>query len=151
MDPVASGSSLPSELDFFGTSAASPDPNDRAAAKKSKKRKRAADAAGALSSLRPFLTQNSWSNPLRHEAAAEAAGIDYPAFLRQHRIKYTGLDPPNPIISFAELASTHNCPDSLSLNWEKMGLDKPTGVQLAAWGVMLQVRRLRVDCAESQS
>ena len=63
-------------------------------------------------------------------AAAEIAGVDYPTLLRQHRIKFTGLKPPNPIISFADLTASHACTLSLSANWEKMGLKAPTGIQI---------------------
>lgn len=72
------------------------------------------------------------------------AGIDYPTLLRQYRIKFTGLEPPNPITSIPELAS--KLPEeSLEIlrligdNWKSMGLKKPTGIQMASWGVMLEV------------
>lgn len=75
---------------------------------------------------------------------ALAAGIDYPALLRQHRIKFTGLEPPNPITSIPELASklSEDSLEALRLigdNWKSMGLKKPTGIQMASWGVMLEV------------
>ncbi|ORY56786.1 P-loop containing nucleoside triphosphate hydrolase protein [Leucosporidium creatinivorum] len=128
--PVASTStSLPSELDFFGTDQPAADEAvDRATAKKNRKRKRAEDAA----------------------AAAEAAGIDYPALLRQHRIKLTGLEPPNPVASFAELTSSHNCPQLIADNWSKMGMKAPTGIQMASWGIMLEKRDV-LACAPTGS
>lgn len=76
-------------------------------------------------------------------AIALATGIDYPLLLRQQRIKYTGLEPPNPITSIPELVTrledTVECVGLLRENWEKMGLKKPTAIQMAAWGVMLEV------------
>lgn len=66
--------------------------------------------------------------------------MDYPALLRQHRIKLTGLDAPNPIASFADLTANHACPQLIADNWVKMGMNNPTGIQMASWGIMLEVR-----------
>ncbi|KAI5479489.1 ATP-dependent rna helicase rok1 [Pseudohyphozyma bogoriensis] len=130
--PVASSSAaLPSELDFFGTAKEDTpevaELDERAEKKKNKKRKRAEEAA----------------------AAADAAGMDWAAFLRSHRIKYTGLDAPNPVTSIADL-TTRGCPKILSENWKRMGLTLPTAVQMASWGVMLEKRDL-LACAPTGS
>lgn len=69
-------------------------------------------------------------------AAADAAEVDYAALMRQHKIKLTGLEPPNPIASLDALPDGS---DVLKANWRKMGMDNPTAIQLAAWGVMIAV------------
>lgn len=74
-------------------------------------------------------------------AVADAADVDYAALLRQYRIKLTGLDPPNPVTSLAEIVGTQQCPRVLADNWDRMGFKSPTGIQLASWGVMLNVRQ----------
>lgn len=66
----------------------------------------------------------------------EVVTVDYPALLRKHKIKFTGLEPPNPILALAQLA---NCPPCVVANWEKMGLSQPTAVQMASWGIILEV------------
>lgn len=79
----------------------------------------------------------------------ELAEIDYPSILRKHRIKLTGLDCPNPVLSITQLFTEGEKlgldldNDSIRVvrsNWEKMGLGIPTAVQMAAWGIMLDVR-----------
>ena len=77
----------------------------------------------------------------------EVAPIDYALLLRQHRIKLTGIDPPNPITSFAALSSRFpEQQESIALlekNWRgDMQLGEPTGVQMTAWSIMLSVRLL---------
>lgn len=93
---------------------------DRALLKKQKKRRRAEEAA----------------------AASAVAAIDYPAFLRQHKIKCTGLEVPHPVISWADLTRSQAMSVAMSGSWDKMGMRDPTAIQMAAWGVMLEVRTL---------
>ena len=114
--PLPSTSKLPLELDFFGTTPAVDELSERAQLKKDKKRKRAQVAA-----------------------ESESAATDYAAFNRQHRIKFDGLDPPNPITSLDDLAR-HACPPVVLANWAKLALGAPTPIQMASWGCMLAVR-----------
>ncbi|GAA6011064.1 hypothetical protein JCM10207_005483 [Rhodosporidiobolus poonsookiae] len=137
--PQASTSTtLPSELDFFGQPVeAAPSPaaaaNDGKDAKKQKKRKRA------------------------QEPEATAAPVDYPALLRRHRIKLTGLDLPDPVASVddavARAQTAGGDAEALQVlkdNWAAMGMKEPTAVQLASWGVMLANRDL-LACAPTGS
>lgn len=87
------------------------------------------------------------------------AEIDYPLILRKHRIKFTGLECPNPVMSITQLFTQgekfgldleNESNKVLRSNWETMGLGTPTAVQMAAWGIMLDVRshiitRFRLD------
>lgn len=82
-------------------------------------------------------------------ATAIESGIDYQLLLKQNKIKFTGLDSPNPIISLAELSLKlpQHAKDEGRLgliidNWNKMGLKKPTSIQMASWGVMLEVNSI---------
>ncbi|KPV72984.1 uncharacterized protein RHOBADRAFT_55231 [Rhodotorula graminis WP1] len=85
--------------------------------------------------------------------AAQPVAVDYPALLRHHKIKYSGLDLPNPVASLDDLV--HRAPhrDSalrLASRWTAMGMKDPTGVQMAAWGTMLAGRDI-LACAPTGS
>ena len=144
--PKASGSTLPTELDFFGSPASgtATAAGGKKEAKKLKKFRRNEEAA--RSSLSCPISLVSTDELIRATVKEELAEIDYPAILRKHRIKFTGLDCPNPILSITQLF-TEGGKLGLDLevrvvrsNWEKMGLGLPTAVQMAAWGIMLHVR-----------
>ncbi|KAJ8291576.1 ATP-dependent RNA helicase ROK1 [Rhodotorula toruloides] len=142
-DPVASTSTaLPSELDFFGASAVdggAGTAEDRKAKKKERKRKRAEEAAGADS--------------------AASTSADYPALLRRHKIKLTGLDLPDPVASVDDVVRRRRVAggdaaaegaEVLAQKWKSLGLKDPTGVQMAAWGTMLAGRDI-LACAPTGS
>ncbi|BGP52138.1 RNA-dependent ATPase rok1 [Rhodotorula kratochvilovae] len=137
--PVASTSALPDALDFFAApasadSAATPSKDQRKKDKKDRKRKRTDDAALA-------------------DAAAAAPPVDYAALLRKHKIKFTGLDLPDPVASLTDLVSRapdHETALRLARRWQAMGMKDPTGVQMAAWGTMLAGRDI-LACAPTGS
>ncbi|BGP28042.1 ATP-dependent RNA helicase rok1 [Rhodotorula toruloides] len=142
-DMVASTSTaLPDELDFFGVTVGeggAGTAEDRKAKKKERKRKRAEETAGADS------------------AAASCA--DYPALLRRHKIKLTGLDLPDPVASVDDVVRRRRTTggdaaaeraEVLARNWKSLGLRDPTGVQMAAWGTMLAGRDI-LACAPTGS
>lgn len=124
-----STSTVPDELDFFAQPAAAASSTStstkqsKAQDKKDRKRKRTADDAAP--------------------PALQPTAVDYAALLRHHKIKYSGLDLPNPVASLDDLV--HRAPDRdsalrLAKRWSAMGMKDPTGVQMAAWGTMLAVR-----------
>ncbi|GAA6056241.1 hypothetical protein JCM3770_002104 [Rhodotorula araucariae] len=137
--PVASTSALPDELDFFATpatpdaNAATPTKDQRNKDKKDRKRRRTDDAALA--------------------DTAAASPVDHAALVRKHKIKFTGLDLPDPVASLHDLvARAPNRESALRLadRWRAMGMKDPTGVQMAAWGTMLAGRDI-LACAPTGS
>ncbi|KAL8291323.1 hypothetical protein RQP46_002301 [Phenoliferia psychrophenolica] len=127
--PLPSTSQLPASLDFFAPTPSSPSStvpqqSERAVLKKDKKRKRALEAATTEST-------------------------DYAAFNRLHRIKFDGLEPPNPVTSIADL-QRYETPQVLVDNWAKLGLGAPTPIQMASWGCMLSQRDI-LACAPTGS
>ncbi|GAA5911141.1 hypothetical protein JCM8208_000289 [Rhodotorula glutinis] len=139
-DSTPSTSAVPDELDFFAQPAAATSSTSTSTTKQSKsqdkkdrKRKRATDDPAA--------------------PAPQPANVDYAALLRHHKIKYSGLDLPNPVASLDDLV--HRAPDRdsarrLARRWTAMGMKDPTGVQMAAWGTMLAGRDI-LACAPTGS
>ncbi|GAA5982899.1 hypothetical protein JCM10908_006825 [Rhodotorula pacifica] len=163
-EPIASTSTavaaaLPSELDFFAASPSSSSTKastatpSQAQAKKDRKRKRA--------------QETTESNEPAEATASVETTHDYPALLRKHKIKLTGLDLPEPVASIEDLVARtrRRCSDEggagqeggaveaverLARNWRELGYKDPTGVQMAAWGTMLAGRDI-LACAPTGS
>ncbi|GAA5839915.1 hypothetical protein JCM9279_005206 [Rhodotorula babjevae] len=138
-DSAPSTSAGPDELDFFAQPAAAASSTStstnqsKAQDKKDRKRKRTADDAA--------------------HPPPQPTAVDYAALLRHHKIKYSGLDLPNPVASLDDLV--HRAPDRdsalrLAKRWTAMGMKDPTGVQMAAWGTMLAARDI-LACAPTGS
>ncbi|TNY18742.1 ATP-dependent RNA helicase ROK1 [Rhodotorula diobovata] len=128
--PNTSTATVPDELDFF----APPKP----VTDEDRKRKRTTDHTPAA---------NASTEP------SPAPIHDYPALLRQRKIKLSGLDLPDPVASLADLVARAPDPDvarRLAKRWAEIGMKEPTGVQMAAWGTMLAGRDL-LACAPTGS
>lgn len=148
---AASTSVLPSELDFFGaglTSEANDKERRKQEKKSAKKRARELERTGkGRVTLELCLDSHA-----EHMSAADEVPIDFPLLLRQHRIKLTGIDSPNPIPTFNHLltlaisVSTSSKKQAermvlLESNWTNhLKLNEPTAVQMTAWGILLAVR-----------
>ncbi|GAA6033533.1 hypothetical protein JCM8097_001441 [Rhodosporidiobolus ruineniae] len=139
--PVASTSAtaLPSELDFFGSTTPTKSSESNGDSKKQRKRKRTDESVEA--------------------AVAAPASTDYAGLLRQHRIKLTGLDLPDPVASLDDAVARvstgrsdeeKKALEQLRRNWRQRGLREPTAVQLASWGIMLANRDI-LACAPTGS
>ncbi|KAK4056375.1 RNA-dependent ATPase rok1 [Microbotryomycetes sp. JL221] len=123
------GSNVPAELDFFGSSAVNDADSKRSTTTSSNKRKRQHTTA---------------------ERVDKVSAQDLSAVLKRHKIKLTGIDVPEPILSIDQVISQTNCNQVLSDNWTQAGFDQSTGVQMASWGIMLAKRDILV-CAPTGS
>ncbi|SCZ99632.1 BZ3500_MvSof-1268-A1-R1_Chr3-1g06171 [Microbotryum saponariae] len=124
---ASTSTALPAELDFFGNVTAPPESTETA----SKKRKKSKS-----------------NNQQQQQQPPEAP--DYATLLRTKRIKCTGDDVPNPIPSWSHLPQNAQT-TLLHSNWTtKMRLNEPTGIQMSAWGIMLENRDL-LACAPTGS
>ncbi|GAA5884203.1 hypothetical protein JCM6882_002178 [Rhodosporidiobolus microsporus] len=139
-DPVASTSTaLPTELDFFGAPAGADGEGKADGGKKQKKRKRTEEAVVAA-------------------VPVPSTPADSAALLRRHRIKLTGLDLPDPVSSLDEAVARasevagadKDALEFLKASWRENGLNEPTPVQLASWGIMLANRDI-LACAPTGS
>lgn len=125
------GSALPKELDFFGDAAQT----DGAATSHGGKRKGDKSSSSSRSSRGDSDSETGTAAP----RTAPTGKRELTAFLKQHKIKQTGTDPPRPMASWGELRARWNVDARLFANLEVGGWSEPTAVQMGAIPALLDV------------
>lgn len=132
---VAGPSTLPAELDFFGSSGGG--------GGKSKSKESKQSTNGRQSRVDEAAEELTKSNKKRKRdlAAKQVPSLDsttLKAYLRKHRLNISGTDFPRPLVSWAEAGQRYGVPDWMSSELEGRGWDL-TGVQRAALSIAFEV------------
>lgn len=129
---VAGPSTLPAELDFFGSSSGG--------GKEAKKPVNGRQSGASGDDLAEELTKSNKKRK-RELAAKQVPSLDattLKAYLRKHRLNISGTDSPRPLVSWAEAGQRYGIPDWMSSELEGRGWDL-TGVQRAALSIAFEV------------
>ncbi|PWN22444.1 P-loop containing nucleoside triphosphate hydrolase protein [Microstroma glucosiphilum] len=131
---VAGPSTLPAELDFFGSSSGS---NAKGLPSAHSVR------SGADGDIGEELKKSNKKRK-RELAAKQVPSLDsttLKAYLRKHRLNISGTDFPRPLVSWAEAGQRYGIPDWMISELESRGWDL-TGVQRAALSIAFERRDL---------
>eukprot|EP00126_Sphaerothecum_destruens_P000068 Sdes_comp10085_c0_seq1m1684 len=166
-----SHSTIPDELDFFGTKSESGKSKDAKKPEKHKKydngvnstkngledikrkKPKTNDSSSSKESPTDEGEENAEASPkdAKNEAKKREQHLEEINILRKHhRIHIIGEDCPDPIENFQDLETAYNLPSYLMRNIEKLGFKTPSPIQMQTIPLMLQSSEL-LACAPTGS